>query len=340
MLDDTLIISCPGSNGGLLIATGGATTRLSWRPSTGLFVGEDRLLLARQDEGGKVIKVLRAGTSSEKSLSDTSLDLHDVFVRGGKTYVAATEQNSILCFDENWNRTTSWSLPGEHDSAHLNSVVFLGDRLLVSVFGRFERHRQYKEGTVGRGEVIDIVSGETFISGLSQPHSLTIVNDLLSVCNSEMQEVRFYQGNKLTNVVTVPGYARGLAAGREKIYVGLSKSRNVDASEANGGRIAVIDRASLTLQTTIDVPVDEIYDIRVIDNIPANMLPGLLTDLSDHLARNEELIGYYKRGFESYKVLSRALYDEACNEEAHRRANKKRSWEEELKSRYMKYFVD
>lgn len=341
MIDETLLISCPGTNGGLLIGHGLGFERLSPRPMTGLFARDQSILCARQDDDGRAVLVCGGSSAGERLLSRTPLDLHDIFVLDGKTYVAATAQNGVLCFDEDWNLLTTWSLPGEQDSSHLNSIAFHGDRLLVSVFGRFDRYRQYKEGTVERGEVIDIITGQTFIKGLSQPHSLTVVDDYLCVCNSEMKEVRLYENGALVNVVPVPGYARGFAAGREKFYVGLSKSRNVDVRSDRHASIAVIDRGNLNLLMTIEVPADEIYDIRVIDHMPVNVLPGLLADMRVENDRLNELIRHYERGYESYKELSRALYDELCvaSDRTILENIVRISWAKQVRDKYRDYFA-
>jgi len=231
------------------------------------------------------------------------MDLHDLLVSDGHTYAAATESNSVMCFDGDLNNTASWGLSGEHDSAHLNSVAFYRGELLASVFGRFQRHREYKEGTRGRGEVVNIQTGETLINGLSQPHSLTVVDDLLYLCSSEDREVRVYRGQELLQKISVPGYARGLAVGAESIYVGLSLSRNAPAAGqgAGGASIAKINRQTMQLEELVQLAAHEIYDIRII-NRASWVLPHVLSESVDDRVRYlMDSLTLYKRGYESYK---------------------------------------
>lgn len=277
MIRDTLLVSCPGATGGLFVVHGRMNARVSSRPITGICVGDGQLVYAYQDNGGQGIKVIIDGLAEERLLADEPLDLHDLLIAGDHLYAAVTESNRVACFDKNLNNIVSWTLPGEHDSAHLNSVTMYQGELLASVFGRFHRHRQYKEGTQGLGEVINIQSEQTFIGGLSQPHSLTVVDDLLYLCNSEARELRIYRGQELLQEIPVAGYARGLAVGEKYLYVGISRSRNAPAGGQTGDNaaIAVIDRATLRIDELFQLPTQEIYDIRII-NRAAWVLPHIL----------------------------------------------------------------
>jgi len=302
MIEDTLLVSCPGEDGGLFVVHGRASVRVSGRPVTGVYVGDGTLIYAYQESGGKSVRVLDDGISEERAIADEPMDLHDLLVSDGHIYAAATESNSVVCFDSNLNNIASWGLSGEHDSAHLNSVAFYQGELLASVFGRFQRHREYKEGTRGRGEVVNIQTGETFIRGLSQPHSLTVVDDLLYLCSSEDREVRVYRGQDLLQKISVPGYARGLAIGAESIYVGLSLSRNAPAAGQGvaGASIAVINRETMQLEESIQLSAHEIYDVRIINRAPW-ILPHVLESVDDRVRNLMDSLTLYKRGYEAYK---------------------------------------
>ncbi|MGB4813047.1 MAG: DUF4915 domain-containing protein [Methylophilaceae bacterium] len=279
MIEDTLLISCPGADGGLFIINTDSTfIRISSRATTGLFVDNNELIFAYQTDDGKSIRVVNNHKiKDEIILSDKRLDLHDVLVSNEKLYVVATDLNSVICLDKLFKETSSWSLPGENDSAHINSVAVYDGRLLASVFGRFTKHREYKNGTIGLGEIVDIQSGETYISGLSQPHSLTPINDLLYVCSSEEKELRIYRKRELIKKILLPGYARGVAISGDNIYVGISISRNAEYIDGRlkSAAVAVIDSKTKQLKNSFNLPCMEIYDIRVVTE-SNNVLQQLL----------------------------------------------------------------
>lgn len=283
---------------------------LSLRATTGLFVDEHQLIVAYQGNDGRSIRVVKDEKTDEVWIADERLDLHDVIVVDGKIYVVATEMNEVVCLNESFQRVSSWRMPGEKDSAHINSVVAYNGQMLASVFGRFTQHREYKLGTLGRGEVIDIETGHTFIGGLSQPHSLTVVGDLLYLCSSEERQLRVYRNAELIKQMVLPGYARGLAISENHLYVGLSLSRNAQCAEngINSAAIAVMDSATMELKRMIPLPSREIYDLRVVKDV-RGLFPYLLVDLLADQAKLMETLGLYKQGYDSLehernKILS------------------------------------
>jgi exonuclease VII small subunit len=302
MIEDTLIVSCPGQKGGLFVVSKDGSVRLSTRPITGLHIKNGQLIYAYQDNGGNSVRTFLSDRTGEVALSSEPMDIHDITIIQDRIYAAATEDNSVICFDLNLNKINEWRLPGEHDSTHLNSVAIYRGQFLASIFGRFQFHRQYKEGTIGQGEVVNIKNGETVIGGLSQPHSLMVCDNLLYLCNSENKEVRVYSGNEVLQIIPVDGYVRGLAVGARNLYAGLSLSRNIAEEEQKltSAAIAVINRKSMKVQDLIDIPALEIYDIKIAEpNV--ELFPHLLADLVIEFQRLEELNALYQRGYESYK---------------------------------------
>ncbi len=260
------------------------------------------MIVAYQEDDGKSLRVIRRAGTEEVMLSEDRLDLHDVLALENKVYVVATETNSVVMLDPHLVQIDSWRLPGENDAAHLNSVAFYDGKLLASAFGRFEHHREYKNGTVGCGIVIDIQTGETYLDGLSQPHSLTVIDDLLYLCNSEERQLRIYRGKKLLQRVDLPGYTRGIAFSAGYLYVGLSLSRNAQSVDDRqvSAAIVVLDRETLRQEEYFSIPSREIYDIRLLD-ISAAMLPYLLTDSVAENQKMAESLALYRRGYEAYE---------------------------------------
>jgi hypothetical protein len=75
-----------------------------------------------------------------------------------------------------------------------------------------------------------------------------------------------YDGKNIINTILLPGYARGVAVGKNYIYVGISLSRNVEPVEHElaSGAVCVIDRISFQCIGLKLIPFREIYDVRII----------------------------------------------------------------------------
>jgi GT2 family glycosyltransferase/glycosyltransferase involved in cell wall biosynthesis len=267
ILPDRLLISSP-NNGGLFALANGKLARLSPSDGTGLVRASGRILRALQADGANSIGVFSEEGFDRVLLTNEALDIHDLFYADGKIYVACTELNGVIELDEDFKETSRWVFPGEPDSVHLNCLYSYKGRLLASVFGNFATHRGYKGNTAGRGEVRDVLSGETLISGLSQPHTLRMVGDDIAICNSESGEILIYRNYACIRRIQIGGYVRGLAIGSGYFYVGVSLSRNIDLdADCDGGtaEVVVVEISSGIIKARIPVPAREIYDIHVLD---------------------------------------------------------------------------
>ena len=275
ILPDRLLISSP-NNGGLFFLANGKLARLSPSDGTGLVRASGKVLRALQADGASSIGVFGEKGFDRVLLANEALDIHDLFYADDKIYVACTELNGVLELDENFRETNHWFFPGEPDSVHLNCLCMYKGRLLASVFGNFATHRGYKGNTSGCGEVRDVLSGKTLISGLSQPHTLRVVGDDIVLCNSESGEILIYRDNACIRRIQIGGYVRGLAIGSNYFYVGVSLSRNINLDAVfDGGtaEVVVVEISSGTIKDRIPVPTREIYDIHVLDaDLPLGML--------------------------------------------------------------------
>ena len=266
-IQESLLVSSPGNpgDGGLFYYDGGECIRLSELSTTGLFVDESHLVCGYQADGGNKILFVKDNDAKVRSLSESSIDVHDILIEDGDMYIVATETNEVVRLDESLAVKERWVLPGEVDAKHINSLTFYQGKLIASMFGEFEDHRGYKGTTKGAGLVIDVRTGEVLIRGLSQPHSLTIAdNNNLLLCSSEEMELHEYKDFELLRKLSLPAYTRGVCLIGDKLYVGLSQSRNID-KELYSTRtcgIAVVDSLAFTLEEIIEVPLLEIYDIK------------------------------------------------------------------------------
>lgn len=294
---DKLLVSSP-NDGGVFMLGDGRVTRLSSVDGTGLVVMPTRILRALQDTQYGRLASYGADGYRQIELPGGGHDVHDLLWVGKRLFVACTEFNGVIELDGAFREVARWTFPGEPDSIHLNSLCFHDGRLLASLFGDFSVHRGYKGATAGRGEVRDVVSGETVISGLSQPHSLAVIDGNLVLCNSESGEIHFYQGDALVRRIEIGGYARGLAVGTSRLYVGVSRSRNVQAGEgATTAEVVMLEKASGRVMQRVPVPAREIYDIRILgdDVSPELFLASFCEEMTAEYASSQRQLVQSRR---------------------------------------------
>jgi len=190
-------------------------------------------------------------------------DLHDVLVDGEYFYVVSTRHNEILKLDRAGTEVGRWAFPGEPDSWHINCVARWNGRIVFSAFCDRSTHRGYKKDPLDVGFVQDLLSGERLITGLFQPHSLTVVGDHLLLANSGAFEIHEYDANAvLVRKQSMNGYTRGIAQRDSRVYVGISKTRNVDVGGQKSAEVLVLDAETWRQIDRAVLPVDEIYSLQ------------------------------------------------------------------------------
>lgn len=139
---------------------------------------------------------------------------HDVaFDARGRLHAVDTGRGRLWRRDgDRWE--VIWADGYGWDEQHLNSVLCLDDRTLISGFGP----------AWAAGFVHDVTADERVAEGLVEPHSLTLVDGEVWFCESGRSRLRSLAGR----TVEVPGgYPRGLAdLGGGRVAVGTSKQRN------------------------------------------------------------------------------------------------------------------
>ena len=265
-IHDPLFITSP-NGGGLLYAHRHLLIPLTDEDATGLAPMADGLLWCVQTAAEPLLREVRQGEFKAVEVAKSPMDLHDVLVHPTGTYVVFTETNQVARLDDAYRVQEIWRFGEQPDSAHVNCIAVYDGRLVASMFGSFATHRGYKGETRRAGKVVDVRTGETLIDGLSQPHSLVVVDEHLWLCSSEDRAVHVYDRNfQLERQISLPGYTRGLAVGQDSVYVGISRSRNIVAGEVGqfeSAVVAVLDRQSLDVFGYLPIPWNEIYDIRL-----------------------------------------------------------------------------
>ncbi|SLM61449.1 similar to Golgin subfamily A member 2 (Cis-Golgi matrix protein GM130) [Dickeya aquatica] len=194
-------------------------------------------------------------------------DVHDVMAIHQHYYLVGTTNNEVIKFSPDGTELQRWVFPGENDAMHLNCLGTWGERIVFSAFGDFHHTREYKGQSVGAGFVQDLYTGERLIEGLSQPHSLLQMGDNLLVASSEDREIREYSpSGELVRSYRFDGYPRGIGILNGVIYVGLSRSRNIDDQGVSSARLVALDSHSFHELGAMDLPVREIYSVVTIED--------------------------------------------------------------------------
>jgi uncharacterized protein (TIGR03032 family) len=276
--------------GGLFAFDGHELARLDDLPTTGLAYangGLARVLRGRDDDPGS--KFIRYGADGAKHevYVEGLVDAHDVAWVGDSFAIACAGANAIVFVSEAGETIRVWKAPGERDAWHLNSLVVVEGELHVMAFGRFDRHREWAEGSADRGFVLNLETSREVVNGLSSPHHPRLVNGEWLVCNSGTGElIRVGADGEIGARLALAGWARGLAVLDRALLVGESRGRDEPAgAEAT---VATVDRATWEVVDRFPVPVREIYDVVV---APAGLTRALPVKRSAPIRRRPLLDG-------------------------------------------------
>jgi GT2 family glycosyltransferase len=285
VLFSNLFVSSP-NGGGLFFLDSGVVFRLDSLNTVGLNLASSSFLRAIQPDAlwvcGEQTLIL------DKRLVDLA-DIHDVLEYDDHYYVVGTTHNEVIKFNKDGSEVERWRSLGEDDSKHLNCLAIWNGRVVYSAFGEFTEHRGYKGRSAGQGVVKDLETGETLIAGLSQPHSLLQYRANLLVANSEMKEICEYSSSgALIRSKNLKGYTRGICLSGNVIYVGLSRSRNIDNLSVNTAAVLALDAETWEELDRVAIPAAEIYSIVSINN-PKRLTSALVSLFSQTASCLESL---------------------------------------------------
>lgn len=231
--------------------------------TTGLCLYDGKVFRCIQNAIDTPLKMIVYGKDETVTLDFPEIrDVHDILGYDGKIFLISTGLNEIFGISaETYEILDRFKFRGKGDAWHLNCLEVHENRLLVSAFGRFRRHRGYKGRTKGAGILFDLLSGKTLIGGFSQPHSPKMIDGSLFICDSEektVNRVELKTGERA--ILEFENYTRGISFSDEHIYVGVSSSRNI-AQQSKTSKVIVLDRKSLARIGEIELRFSEIYSI-------------------------------------------------------------------------------
>ncbi|WLQ17384.1 glycosyltransferase [Hahella aquimaris] len=262
-LFNNLLVSCP-NQGGLFLIHEGVTYKLDNFSATGFSVNSEKF--ARGLQPSSVLIHSQKKPDSEPSTVAAD-DIHDVLIVDDFIYFVGTSGNEIIKVDGKSAEIDRWTFEGDVDSLHINCLGLWNERIVFSAFGDFKQHREYKGKTREAGYVKDLLSGKELIKGLSQPHSLTPLDENLLLANSEKKEIAEYNSaGELVRSKVLGGYTRGICVTDDKIFVGLSASRNLEDPGVGSATIVALDKVTWEELGRLSLLAPEVYEIQQVSN--------------------------------------------------------------------------
>jgi Domain of unknown function (DUF4915) len=288
--DARVIVSGFGKwGGGLFDLTNGVPEALDDLPTSGLALG-----------GGKLWRVLRAPgeqTSTCELMAydargvrsyqryDTIRDPHDVRWFDGAPHISSSWDDAVWRVDPGADEPDLvWQASTVPDGWHVNSLVAVDGALHVCAFGRFDRHKGWKEsGRDGAGFVHDLASGRDVLVGLAHPHTPRRRGDRWYVCESTRGSLTELSADgTVRRRARVDRFTRGLAFVGPFALVGGNAHREQDDDR---GEIAVVDLRSFAVVERIAMPCLEVYDILVVG---PGVVRAVATGFGTNVARAAE----------------------------------------------------
>jgi uncharacterized protein (TIGR03032 family) len=230
------------------------------------------------------------------------LDIHDIAVTSRERAIFVNTLFSCLAtISDRYSFVPLWQPPfisrlAAEDRCHLNGLAMEnGQPRYVTAVSQSDVADGWRDRRRNSGCVIDVVSNEIVVSGLSMPHSPRIYRDKLWLLNSGtgyFGTVDIKLGT-FTPITFCPGYLRGLALWSDYAVVGLSKIRgnktfsglaldeNLAAKDVEsrcGLQIIDLRNGDIVHWLRIEGIVEELYDVAVIPGVRQPMALGFKSD--------------------------------------------------------------
>lgn len=275
--------------GGVYDLTGGVPEALDDLPTSGLSIGGGRLwrVLRAPGEQTSTCELLSYDARGVRSYQrfDDIRDPHDVRWFDGAPHISSSWDDAVWRLDVGADEPTLvWQGSTVPDGWHVNSLVEVDGALHVCAFGRFDRHKGWKNDEQdGVGFVRDLRAGRDVLTGLSHPHTPRMRGGRWYVCESTKGSLtEFSADGTLRRRARVKRFTRGLAFVGPFALVGGNAHRE---HEDDRGEIAVVDLRTFEVVERIPMPCLEIYDILTVG---PGVVRGVTTGFGANAARAVE----------------------------------------------------
>lgn len=162
-----------------------------------------------------------------------NLALHDMELDGRDVIAVNTNYSCICRIDGIHNFVPLWKPPfitdvKPGDRCHLNGMASDGHAIrYATALGVSDEPRGWHENRYSGGVLLEVPSGRIIADRLCMPHSPLMIGNrlfLLEAGTGELVEIDRITGDRRL-VCSLPGFARGLAALGDYVFVGLSLPR-------------------------------------------------------------------------------------------------------------------
>ncbi len=230
------------------------------------------------------------------------IDIHDIAVdRDGRVIFINTLFSCLATVSDKYSFVPLWKPPfisklAAEDRCHLNGLAMEeGHPRYVTAVGQTDIADGWRDRRQNGGCVIDMLSDEVILSGLSMPHSPRLYQGKLWLLNSGVGDFGYVDRERAVfeSVTFCPGYIRGLAFSGDFAVVGLSKPRqnktfsglplddNLRARNAEarcGLQVIDLRTGDIVHWLRIEGIVHELYDVAVLPGVHRPMALGFKTD--------------------------------------------------------------
>lgn len=230
------------------------------------------------------------------------VDVHDVHPLGPEQppVFVVTRFNCLATLDRDSSFKPIWTPPfidriAAEDRCHLNGLAMRdGAPAYVTCVSNTNVAGGWRDHRHDGGMVLDVESGEPIVTGLSMPHSPRLHDGTLYAIQSgtgEFGRIDIDAGT-FEPMCFLPGFARGVGFIGNHAIIGVSRPRRdktfeglaLDDRLAKEGvsarcMVAVVNLASGDVEHTLEIdgPVQELYDVTVLNGVERPMILGFRT---------------------------------------------------------------
>jgi uncharacterized protein (TIGR03032 family) len=161
------------------------------------------------------------------------IDIHEMQTCGSELYFVNTRFSCLCTKDEISSFKPVWKPPfisslQPTDKCHLNGFCARDDQpRYVTALGESDEAMGWRENKVNGGILMDIQTNEVLLRDLCMPHSPRWHQNKLWLLESGKGVLGYYdfKEKKLIELITLPGFTRGLEFIGDLAFIGLSKVR-------------------------------------------------------------------------------------------------------------------
>jgi uncharacterized protein (TIGR03032 family) len=223
--------------------------------------------------------------------------IHEIAFAQGELWIVATNFSCLATLDAEHSFVPRWTPPfvtelANEDRCHLNGLCVVDDRVrYVTALGESDEPGGWRKHKATDGVLIDVLSGETVLAGLSMPHSPRWYDRRLWLLESGKGTLSVADpaAGTVETVAELPGFTRGLLFAGGLAFVGLSQVRET----ATFGGLPLMERLDERLcgvwavhpetgETVgflrFEELVQEVFDVAV---LPGHRYPEIAEEGSD-----------------------------------------------------------